>query len=164
MHAEIIFPQTVKRGFLSKSTHERLFVVFFINRKVWPVTLNVHARPWSIYDYKGILSLQFVGHPTFCHMFKNCLRKLQKRRRLCQKLDTEIIQDCSCKASEAFKAGTSVKKKVETLGINAFVTSASSGLPPEKRIILDNNYSVSSSPTDHNSLALSSILVKTSSS
>ena len=107
------------------------------------MTLNVHARPWSIYDYKGILSL------------------LQKRRRLCQKLDTEIIQDCSCKA---FKAGTSVKKKVETLGINAFVTSASSGLPPEKRIILDNNYSVSSSPTDHYSLALSSILVKTSSS
>lgn len=65
---------------------------------------------------------------------------------------TEILQEYSCKA---FKGGLSVERKVKIVGIDTSVTSAS----PEKRILLDN--SVSSSPTDHNSLVLFSSPVKT---
>ena len=52
--------------------------------------------------YTEILSfLSFTWHPTSyrstsCHICKKRLRKLQKRRRPCQELDTGIIHDCSC--------------------------------------------------------------------
>ena len=74
-------------GFLSKSKHERLFVFHQSKNKV-----TSRARPWSI--FKCLHANIILSLLTFT--YKKRLRKLQKRRRLCQKLDTGIIHDCSC--------------------------------------------------------------------
>ena len=96
-----------------------------------------------------ILSLQFIVHETSPYICRSCVGKLRKRRGLyanVRKIEDELFSDYS---SKAFKAGLTVKKKIETLGKDSVGTSAS----PEKRILLEE--SVDRSSNDLSSLVTS---------
>ena len=79
--------------------------------------------------YKESISLQFTVHDTSHRIFKQCLRKLQKRHELrtnLRELDEEIFQSYS---SKAYKAGLSIKKKV----VQVHDLTAEESVSPEKK-------------------------------